>query len=150
LKELGIEPPRTRRYLIRWLERFRAGKFGVGGDFKQVENGTAELNVLQIKENPTKPIKLVVNVPSGKSAGEIPEEERVRVRGYHVKGSRTITGPCALPVKGAPGVARVTLREGMWEDKRGHKIDGGERRRAEVRFKRRLAERRAQKERIGM
>jgi len=33
--------------------------------------------------------------------------------------------------------ALIKVQEGMWEDKRGQKVDGGERRRAEVRAKRR-------------
>ena len=45
------------------------------------------------------------------------------------------------PVKGSDGMrARIRLREGIWEEKRGHKVDGGERRKAEVRAKRRAAE----------
>lgn len=44
-------------------------------------------------------------------------------------------------VKGHPGVARLKVQDGLWEQRRGHKVDGGERRRAEVRFKRRAAER---------
>jgi hypothetical protein len=47
------------------------------------------------------------------------------------------------------GGARVTVTEGMWEDKRGHKVDGGERRRDEIRFKRRVAERKALRESQG-
>lgn len=44
-------------------------------------------------------------------------------------------------VKGHQGVARLKVQEGLWEQRRGHKVDGGERRKAEVRAKRRLAER---------
>jgi hypothetical protein len=32
------------------------------------------------------------------------------------------------------------MQEGIWEIRRGHKVDGGERRKAEVRAKRRAAE----------
>ena len=45
------------------------------------------------------------------------------------------------PVKGSGGLrARIRLQEGIWEVRRGHKVDGGERRKAEVRAKRRAAE----------
>src|SRR4051812_23923523 len=43
LKELGIEPPRARRYLLRWREKFRNREYGIGGDFKYVEGGKAEV-----------------------------------------------------------------------------------------------------------
>jgi len=147
LKQLGIEPPRTRRYLLAWCNRFRLGQFGVGGDFKYVENGVAELKVQKTFPNPLKPVRTVVNIPPGRSVEEASAEERVRVKGYSVQGARVITGPYALPLKVEDGSgARVTVTEGMWEDKRGHKIDGGERRRAEVRFKKRIAERKARRE----
>jgi hypothetical protein len=66
-----------------------------------------------------------------------------RPRLYKVNGLRSIAGPYAIPVKQG-SIVKVT--EGMWEHKEGRKIDGGERRRAEVRFKRRSAERRAERE----
>lgn len=46
-------------------------------------------------------------------------------------------------IKGYDGVARLKVAEGLWEERRGHKVDGGERRKAEVRFKRAQAERKA-------
>ena len=57
----------------------------------------------------------------------------------------TISGPYvqALPNEGGSIVSAV---EGMWTMQRGRKIDGGERRRAEVQFKKRSAERRAERE----
>lgn len=92
----------------------------------------------------------------------------VRPKGYTVSGAWGVSGPYARPLgkasapevdaqtAGLPsdlllggagvGGARVSVAEGMWEDKRGVKKDGGERRRAEVRFKRRVAERRARRE----
>ncbi|OAA64524.1 IGR protein motif protein [Niveomyces insectorum RCEF 264] len=183
LRELGIEPPRDRRYLLRCLERFRAGRHGIGGDFRFVRGGVAELRVHETVDpaDPLKVYKTVVNVPppppppaaaaaDGKGEGEEATEEAsattsnaaaaaapvgeapgdpVPVRGFKVRGARAIAGPYALPLKAGEG-ARVTLTEGMWEDKRGRKIDGGERRRAEVRFKRRVAERRAEREQAGM
>lgn len=147
LRELGVEPPRTRRYLLKWRQRFREGKFGVGGDIQHVDNGTAQLKVLEVEKDPLTRLKCVVNVPAGQNVEDIPQDELVRVSGYHIKGARTIVGPYALPT--AEGGARVAVTEGMWEDRRGHKVDGGERRRAEVRFKRRVAERKAMREKQG-
>ncbi|KAL2025049.1 hypothetical protein VTK56DRAFT_51 [Thermocarpiscus australiensis] len=147
LRELGVEPPRTRRYLLRWRQRFREGRFGIGGDLKYVDNGTAELKVLEVDKTPLVRLRHVVNVPPGKNVGEVSPSELVRVRGFKVQGVRTIAGPYALPMKN--GGARLTVTEGMWEDRRGHKVDGGERRRAEIRFKRRVAERKALREQQG-
>jgi hypothetical protein len=147
LRELGIEPPRTRRYLLRWRQRFREGKFGIGGDIKYVENGTAELKILETDKSPLLRLRRVVNVPPGKKVSELSPSEMVRVKGFTVQGVRTITGPYALPMKF--GGARLTVTEGMWEDRRGHKVDGGERRRDEIRFKRRVAERKALREAQG-
>jgi hypothetical protein len=145
MRELGVEPPRTRRYLLRWRQRFREGKFGVGAALQHVENGEAELRVMEDRTNPINIQRYVVNVPRGKEVDEVSEDDIVHMPGYTVRGVRTIVGPFALPIK--EGVSRLTVTEGMWEDKRGHKVDGGERRRAEVRFKRRVAERRAMKDR---
>ncbi|KAI0012857.1 IGR protein motif-domain-containing protein [Xylariaceae sp. FL0662B] len=145
LRELGIEPPRTRRYLLQWRQRFQRGQFGIGGELQHVQDGTADLKILETDRDPAKPIKYVVNVPAGKQVKECGLDEVSRVRGYKVRGARTIVGPYALPLKGGEG-ARVKITEGMWEDRRGHKIDGGERRRTEIRYKRRVAERRELRE----
>ncbi|KAI0123116.1 IGR protein motif-domain-containing protein [Xylariales sp. AK1849] len=146
LRELGIEPPRSRRYLIQWRQRFRRGQFGIGGDLKHVQDGVADLRVLEHDVDPVKLRKYVINVPASKSLKETPAEELSRVQGYHVEGARTITGPYAIPSKSGEG-ASVAVTEGMWEDKRGRKIDGGERRRTEVRYKKRIQERREMRER---
>ncbi|CCC09950.1 hypothetical protein SMACR_02530 [Sordaria macrospora] len=147
LRELGVEPPRTRRYLLRWRQRFREGKFGVGGDLKHVENGVAYLKIHERPINPALTARKVVNVPANKNPETIKNPRPYRAKGFKVKGVSTILGPYALPV--GKGVAKVTVTEGMWEDKRGHKVDGGERRRAEVRFKRGVAERKALREKMG-
>ncbi|KAI0430826.1 IGR protein motif-domain-containing protein [Xylaria sp. FL1042] len=154
LRELGVEPPRARKYLIRWRQRFRLGQYGIGGDLKHVEGGVADLRILEGPNTtvvdgvvrPTTPRRYVVNVPSGRSVKECDPAELSRVQGYHVEGAKRIVGPYALPLKGREG-ARITVTEGMWEDRRGHKIDGGERRQTEVRYKRRIAERREARER---
>ncbi|CAK7233066.1 telomere length regulation protein [Sporothrix bragantina] len=178
LRELGIDPPRDRRYLLRWVQRFREGRFGIAGDFQFVRNGVAELRVHETVD-PQDPLivrKFVLNVPvppeaeaaaegeagaEAETEGAVPAEDAaetatgydlnappVRVRGYKVVGAKAIAGPYALPLKQQAG-SRLTVTEGMWEDKRGHKIDGGERRQAEVRFRRRAAERRAARESFG-
>lgn len=147
LRELGLEPPRARRYLLRWRQRFREGKFGIGGDLKHVENGTAVLKIQEEDLDPFTRLRHVVNVPPDKKVEEVPPSELVKVHGYRVKGVRTIIGPHILPIKG--GGVRLSVKEGLWEDKRGHKVDGGERRQAEIRFKRRIAERKANREAQG-
>lgn len=66
------------------------------------------------------------------------------VLGVGVKGARELVGRHVQPVKGTKGmVATIQVKEGLWEHRRGHKIDGGERRKAEVRAKRGAAERKA-------
>lgn len=147
LKELGIEPPRTRKYLIHWREKYKNGHFGPGGDIKHVQDGVAKLAVEEIEKGPLDIVRRVVNIPFDKDVKDVAEADKARVEGYSVEGT-AVSGPYALPLKGA-NAAVVSVTEGMWEEKRGRKIDGGERRRAEVRFKRRVAERRAQREAMG-
>ncbi|KAI1214916.1 IGR protein motif-domain-containing protein [Annulohypoxylon truncatum] len=151
LRELGVEPPRTRRYLLQWRQRFRRGQYGVGGDLQHVsDDGAATLAVWEApaadKTSAARPRKYVVNVPEGRKLADCSLDEISRVRGYKVQGAKTIVGPYALPLAGGEG-ARVAVTEGMWEDRRGHKIDGGERRQAEIRYKKRVAERREMRER---
>lgn len=147
LKELGIEPPRNRRYLLHWMHRYRQGALGPGGDFQHVRDGEALLKVATPPPSSLSDAKWVVNVPpevEGAAAAE-PSSTLIRPQGYKVLGAKTIAGPYAMPLPGLDG-AVVKVTEGMWEDRQGRKIDGGERRRAEVRFKRRSAERRAERE----
>ncbi|TDZ32271.1 Protein FYV4 [Colletotrichum spinosum] len=146
LRELGLEPPRTRRYLLTWLDRYRKGAFGAGGDFKHVENGEA---VLRIARDPKTERKMVVNVPADAAVENISLTGLPKLAGYTVRGANTISGPYAVPLKAGEG-ARVVVTEGMWEHKQGHKVDGGERRRGEVRFKKRVAARRAEREAQGL
>ncbi|CAM1508476.1 Fc.00g053240.m01.CDS01 [Cosmosporella sp. VM-42] len=145
LKELGIEPPRNRRYLLHWMQRYRKGALGPGGDFKYVKDGEAILKVATPPPSTISDAKWVVNVPNGEVAAEVGAKLLQRPRGYKVEGLKTISGPYATPLPGLTG-AVVKVTEGMWEHKQGRKIDGGERRRAEVRFKKRSAERRAERE----
>lgn len=69
------------------------------------------------------------------------EAAKLRIQGVKIVHSNTIAGTGVEPVKGHQGVARLQVKEGLWEQRRGHKVDGGERRKAEVRSKRRAAER---------
>ena len=166
LRELGIEPPRTRRYLLQWRQRFRRGHHGIGGDLRHVEGGVAELRVLEVEGGstasntepkeaapaaPPRKLRFVVNVPAGTaSVRGLDRAQMSRVRGYKVQGARTVVGPYAVPLPLADGTreggALITATEGMWENRRGRKIDGGERRRTLVRYKKRIAERREMRE----
>ena len=63
------------------------------------------------------------------------------VKGAKIHHGTSIGGKCIEYPKGHQGVALLKVKEGLWEQKRGVKVDGGERRRAEVRAKRRVQER---------
>lgn len=63
------------------------------------------------------------------------------VSGVKIVQANTIGGTGIEAVKGYQGVARLRVKEGLWEERRGHKVDGGERRKAELRYKRRAQER---------
>ncbi|KAI9655680.1 MAG: hypothetical protein M1831_004832 [Alyxoria varia] len=225
LRELGIEPPRTRRYLLRWRDKFRHGEFGIGGDAQHVnkEDGRVELRSVEIPvggQNPgakkatlTKSPgrrRVVVNVPpseltapeskkedetqaENKNAGKGSDDAEAnqesgldsngapkastqeaeasstdmkpadpalgiqpqgmdpkalsqypRLKGVSRKSGFGLHGSNIKIVKGTKGTVGVLkVQEGLWEHRRGHKVDGGERRKAEVRAKRRQAERKA-------
>jgi hypothetical protein len=85
--------------------------------------------------------KIVVNVAAGGSAEGMPAEQLKAVKGVKIKSGNTITGPHVLQIRGK--AAKIEVKEGLWEIRRGRKIDGGERRQAEVRAKRRGEEKRA-------
>jgi hypothetical protein len=159
LKDLGVEPARARKYLLHWRERFRNGEYGIGGDCQHVQDGVAELKLVEapVAQSPAHKMaphiaaatathdpgtrKFVVNLPAGAEQPAEPVERLSRVAGVVVKGAKTIKGPYIERVKGSGGLrARIRLQEGIWEIRRGHKVDGGERRKAEVRAKRRAAE----------
>lgn len=148
LKELGIEPPRTRRYLIHWRDKYRLGYFGPGGDIKHAQDGKAKLALEETEVAPLEIHRRVVNIPLDKKVDEVAEEDKVRVSGYKARGNG-VAGPYALPLKGEKA-AVVSVVEGMWEHKRGRKIDGGERRRKQIRFQKHAEERKAQREALGL
>lgn len=131
--------------MLRWREKFRNREYGIGGDFKYVEDGKAEVRIAEVSAASDHGLprqqKVVVNVPAGGSVQEIPAEQLIPVKGLSIRGAHTIVGPHVLPLKGSKG-ARIVVQEGLWEERRGRKIDGGERRSAEVQAKRRGEERR--------
>ncbi|KAE8147642.1 IGR protein motif-domain-containing protein [Aspergillus avenaceus] len=164
LRDLGIEPARQRRYLLRKREKFRNGVYGPGGDLEHVVDGAAQLRVVEaplgqgdsVKSNQALSTlnstatlspgmrKEIVNLPPDTSEYTHDPSKPTR-RFAHMKVHRgtTIKGPYLQPIKNTGGsAALITVQEGMWEDKLGHKVDGGERRRAEVRAKKRSEERR--------
>ena len=86
---------------------------------------------------------VVLNVPSGADSPTVPLEEAEPVK--HVKARGGKQGGGAIVGRNVymtgKGRAEIKVQEGLWEERRGHKVDGGERRKAEVRFKRRAEER---------
>lgn len=159
LRDIGIEPTRQRRYLLRKREKFRNGVFGPGGDLEHVVDGTAQLRVVEVPLTPrdtttdnqaSRPStssatlspgmrKVIVNLPP--DASEYTHDPSKPLKKFaHMKIHRgsMLSGPFLQPIKGTDNCAALLkVQEGMWEDKLGHKVDGGERRRAEVRAKKR-------------
>ncbi|KAI5309218.1 hypothetical protein KEM55_003777 [Ascosphaera atra] len=159
LRNLGIEVARDRKYLLRWREKFRRGEYGVGGDLDYVVNGVAELRAIQVprppepgKPKPTATASLtrspgmkwaVVNLPPGETTVSDPaavaQKKYAHIQLYN---GNCVKGPYLNPVKGTNyTAAQIKVQEGMWEHKLGRKIDGGERKRAEVRAKKRAEQR---------
>lgn len=117
---------------------FRAVDIPLKGGAQGQATATQNAGMRKIVVNLAEEMALAPQVKFG--ADELANLEPAK--GLKVKGAHTIIGPNVLPVKGSGGkVAAISVREGLWEDRRGHKIDGGERRRAEVRSKRRAEER---------
>lgn len=149
LRELGVEPARSRRYLLHWRNKFRQGSFGIGGDLTDVQDGVGELKIVEVPAaSGTATLtsspgmrKIVVNVPAGQDKPSLPLDKVRPVQGTKVIRSNLISGPYVEAIKERPGTAKIVAKDGLWEIKRGHKIDGGERRKAEVRYKRRVEER---------
>ena len=149
LRDAGVEPARARRYLLWWRDRFRKGIHGTGGDLAHVVDGVAKLKVVEVSipgaiipgTSIQRTKKFVVNVPPDATDQSVKVEQLRPVGGMKIVGERTIAGPYIQPEKGTSGsVATIKLQEGMWEERRGVKVDGGERRKAMVRRKRYLEE----------
>lgn len=111
---------------------------------KFVKDGEATVKVLEVPKEGSTVATATVSPGMAKVIVNVGEEgvSQKPVKGLKLKGAHTIVGSYVQPVKGTDGrVARLSVKEGLWEDRRGHKIDGGERRRDEVRAKRRSEER---------
>ncbi|KAK0863479.1 telomere length regulation protein [Friedmanniomyces endolithicus] len=169
LREAGVEPARARRYLLWWRERFRNGITGIGGELGEVRDGVAELRIVEVESRRKGDRqamlgkgagmrRVVVNVPAtvalpvdlskaaveegGKGeVGRVEVEGAQIVSGVRILAANAIAGTGVEAVKGHQGVARLRVQSGLWEERRGHKVDGGERRKEEVRYKRRAQER---------
>ena len=198
---------RERRYLLRWIERFRQGRYGFGGDLDHVVNGVAELKVIAVPEE--KMPGYEEKMARKKEWEELDEEEKERRMKKMNKATKRAQKQAAkrlgpsltitpgmryaivnvppsppedltqLPIKkygdvklqngymirapyiefykahevgGVHGMhARITVKEGMWEHKRGQKVGGGERRRRETRLReKREAQRKAAEEASGI
>ena len=75
--------------------------------------------------------KVLVNIRPGEV--EISDGRTTKVLGVKIEAPGRIAGGFFDHVKGSMGtVARIKVREGLWEVKRGRKIHGGERRRKNV------------------
>ena len=86
---------------------------------------------------------MIVNAPPEVIEKSQSLQQLKSVEGMKVAGVRTIVGPYVQLVKGTRGSeATIKVQEGMWEVRRGVKVDGGERRKVQVRRKRLLEERR--------
>jgi hypothetical protein len=88
-------------------------------------------------------VKVLVNVaPQVTNYEYRPTQVIQKFAGMKIHRGSQPMGPFLQPLKGSAGTAAlISAQEGMWEDKRGHKVDGGERRRREVQNKKRLDER---------
>ncbi|PGH30993.1 hypothetical protein GX50_06235 [[Emmonsia] crescens] len=86
----------------------------------------------------------VVNLPPGETQPkEIPQPLKKYTKVSLARG-HVLKAPYIKLIKGTNGMAGIIrVQEGMWEDKQGQKVDGGERRQAEVRAKKRSEERKA-------
>lgn len=140
-----------------WREKFRRGDYGIGGDLTEVTDGVGEVRVFEVPRlanrwyNPQASVttsegmrKVAINVPLGEQNPRAPPAQSPPVKGVKIRYDHTICAPHFKAVKGAEGfAARITVDEGIWEERRGHKVDGGERRKAETRAKKRALERKA-------
>ena len=94
--------------------------------------------------------KLILNVPVGESTYRLEDGQTTtdlkKIHGFKLHQGHLIVGPYLQLKKGTNGtVATLKVQEGLWEHRRGHKVDGGERRKAEVRFKRNAEKRKQER-----
>jgi hypothetical protein len=156
LRAMGIEPARQRRYLLRWRDKFQKGEFGIGGDLKHVVDGVGELRVIEVPRSDGKMIatattspgmkKIIANVPPGAMVPSEPLNTVRKVEHVNIHMGNRIKGSHVQYLAGSNyTAAKIQVKEGLWEHRRGHKVDGGERRQAEVRAKRRAEEKKLQR-----
>lgn len=160
LRKAGLEPARQRRYLIRKREKFRNGIYGPGGDLHTVVDGVAQLRVAEVPVSARGltyegtqaavhtssaalapgMVKTIVNLAPDATTYQYSKRDRIRkFAGMKIRQGNSPMGPFLWPLKGSAGTAAlISVQEGMWEDKRGHKVDGGERRYREVQNKKRM------------
>ncbi|KAL8874092.1 MAG: hypothetical protein Q9174_000528 [Haloplaca sp. 1 TL-2023] len=149
LRKVGVEPARARRYLLWWRDKFRQGRYGIGGDLRNVQDSVAHVRVVELPREPSQKSpagpdavrRVVLNLSPSHPAEDSTIRQLRPVKGLKVQGAHTIVGPFVQPVEGTGGsVATIRVQEGMWEQRRNQKIDGGERRKVQVRRKRKLEE----------
>ena len=121
----------------------------MGGDLRDVQDSVAHVRVVELPREPSQKSpagpdavrKIIVNLNPNTPADDSTIRQLKPVEGFKVQGAHTIVGPFVQPVKGTGGsVATIRVQEGMWEQRRNQKIDGGERRKVQVRRKRKLEE----------
>lgn len=114
-----------------------------------MKDGAAELRVVEkvvlMGDGERKKIRRwVVNVPAAGEEIKADEEKLAElppVDGMTIKGTHGIVGPFVQVKKGSQGREAIfKVEEGMWEERRGQKVDGGERRKKHVRRQRKLEE----------
>jgi hypothetical protein len=134
-----IPQAHTRRYLIDWMRRYRNGEYGPAWNLKYIDDGRcAVLAVYRYPDRKGPGSRVVVNVPPGKTGHTItPEEVHVMGYPYSVKRNKQPCGPHARAWK--RNKAMIDNWDGIWEIKQGVKVNGGERRRKEVLFHKRVA-----------
>ena len=132
LRAAGVEPPRARRYLLWWRERFRHGAWGAGGTLPHVVDGVAELRAEPRTTEAGAAVgwRLLNTKPGEAEPGTKEGGAEVKLPGVKVGAKGEVMGPYWKAVAGTMGrVARMQIEEGMWEVARGRKLYGGERRR---------------------
>ena len=119
--------------------QLRVVQVPVGGEDNNIASGASASISPGMK-------RVILNLPPEVTEFNRPTTQQPLKKFAHMKiynGSK-IKGPFLQPIKGANGsAALIRTQEGMWEDRQGHKVDGGQRRQAEVRAKKRSEERRA-------
>ncbi|KAL4880001.1 IGR protein motif-domain-containing protein [Aspergillus karnatakaensis] len=169
LREAGVEPAKLRRYLLRHRERFRKGIYGPGGDLDIVVDGVAQLRVVEVPAGVSESVepitrrepdpkrrlrysasltpgmrRVIVNLPPDATDYTYdPSKPLKKYQGVKIFDTVKVKGRFLNPIKKSKGTAAlIKVTPNMWADRPGRKVDGGERRQAEVRAKKRADERR--------